>query len=154
MTVRNHSQAGSVRVRLRRGEAGQAMAELALLLPVLLLLVFGMIEMSNAWRTFQVVTNSAREGARVGILATANATQVTDRVEQSLRDGSLDPDAATIVLSCAPANDPGNFAPGLCTTSGGEFRVGVSLGFTFNVLGRLANLVPITISSSASMRRE
>lgn len=50
------------------GRAGQSLVEMAMVLPVLALLTFGLLDFGRAY-FFQVsVTNSAREGARVGIL--------------------------------------------------------------------------------------
>lgn len=43
---------------------GQAMVEMALVLPVLLLLLFGTIEFGRVLHDFLVVTQAAREGAR------------------------------------------------------------------------------------------
>lgn len=51
-----------------RGRAGQSLVEMAMVLPVLTFLTFGLVDFGRAYY-FQVsVTNSAREGARVGIL--------------------------------------------------------------------------------------
>jgi Flp pilus assembly protein TadG len=48
---------------------GQAMVELALILPAILLLVVGMLEFARAWNLHQVMTDAAREGARRAVLA-------------------------------------------------------------------------------------
>ena len=51
-------------------EQGQAMTELALILPLLVVLVFGVIEFATAINETMVLTAAAREGARVaGALA-------------------------------------------------------------------------------------
>jgi Flp pilus assembly protein TadG len=51
-----------------RGRAGQSLVEMALVLPVLAFLTFGLVDFGRAYY-FQVsVTNAAREGARTGIL--------------------------------------------------------------------------------------
>ena len=51
-------------VRHCRGRKGQALAEFALILPVLFLLIAGIIEFGRAWNIKQAVTDAAREGAR------------------------------------------------------------------------------------------
>ena len=50
---------------MRRNEEGQAVIELSLLLPLLLLLVFGVIELANAVNQSMTIAAAAREGARV-----------------------------------------------------------------------------------------
>jgi Flp pilus assembly protein TadG len=49
----------------RNAERGAAAVEFALVLPVLLLLVLGMLEFSRAYNVQISLTNAAREGARV-----------------------------------------------------------------------------------------
>ena len=50
--------------------------EFAFVAPVLMLLVFGMIEFGRMVMVQQVLTNAAREGARVGILDDATKSDV------------------------------------------------------------------------------
>lgn len=49
-------------------QRGQAMVELALILPILLLLVFGIIEFGRIYATNLMLNNAAREGARAASL--------------------------------------------------------------------------------------
>ncbi len=51
-----------------RRQPGSALVELALTLPVLLVLVMGIIEMASLFQQFQVVQHAAREGARLAAL--------------------------------------------------------------------------------------
>jgi Flp pilus assembly protein TadG len=50
--------------RFHRAESGQAMVEFALILPVILLLMVGMLEFARAWNLHQALTDATREGAR------------------------------------------------------------------------------------------
>ncbi len=49
-------------------QRGQALVELALILPVLLLLVFGIIEFGRIYASNLMISNAAREGARAASL--------------------------------------------------------------------------------------
>jgi hypothetical protein len=49
-------------------ERGQSMAELSLVLPLFLLLVFGIVEIGRAFAARQALTIAAREGARILVL--------------------------------------------------------------------------------------
>lgn len=56
-------------LRLRKqNDRGAVAAEFALLLPVFLLILFGIIEFGMLMYGREVVTNAAREGARAGIV--------------------------------------------------------------------------------------
>jgi Flp pilus assembly protein TadG len=48
---------------------GQALVEFALVLPVILLLVVGMLEFARAWNLHQALTDATREGARRAAVA-------------------------------------------------------------------------------------
>ena len=88
----------------RGSKAGQALVEFLIVLPVLVLLIFGIIEMGAAWRTYQVATNTAREGARLTILPFVNMSGDPDN--EYLSDG------ITEELLNALAQLPGLRVPG------------------------------------------
>jgi Flp pilus assembly protein TadG len=52
----------------KRNERGAVAAEFALLLPVLLTILFGIIEFGMIMYSREIVTNASREGARAGIV--------------------------------------------------------------------------------------
>ena len=64
-------------------EHGQAIIELALTLPLLLLVVLGVFDFGLMFQRFEVVTNAAREGARLGVLT---GQYTTAQAEQRARD--------------------------------------------------------------------
>lgn len=70
-----------------RNNQGQAMLEFALVLPILLLLVFGIIEFGIIFFDNLVITQAAREGARVGVVGGSDA-EILDTVERIA--GTLD----------------------------------------------------------------
>ena len=53
----------------RHHEAGSQIVEFAVVLPVLVLLALIVAEGANLFRVYQVVTNAAREGARLSVLS-------------------------------------------------------------------------------------
>lgn len=56
---------GAARLGLGR-ERGQALVEFAMMLPFMLLLICALVDFGRAYYTWLMVTNAAREGARVG----------------------------------------------------------------------------------------
>lgn len=56
------------------GDSGQSMAELALLLPVFLILVFGVIDFGMGLRSYITVAQATREGARFASVDNAAGT--------------------------------------------------------------------------------
>jgi Flp pilus assembly protein TadG len=86
---------------LRRESRGQALLEFALILPILLLLVLGIIEFGRAWNISQMVTDATREGTRQAVLADPTITeqQVHDFVMFRLAQAGVDTAVATIAFS-------------------------------------------------------
>jgi Flp pilus assembly protein TadG len=60
----------------RRGQDGAAAVEFALLLPLLVLLLFGFIQFGIAFNTKIQATNAAREGARMAVVGIDNWADV------------------------------------------------------------------------------
>jgi Flp pilus assembly protein TadG len=75
---------GIARPRGRSRERGAAAVEFAILAPVLILLIFGIIEWSIAYNDVQGLHAAAREGARLGSLSTTTPGQINTRVAEAL----------------------------------------------------------------------
>ena len=91
--------------QMARDERGQALVEFALILPIILLLVVGMLEFARAWNLHQVMTDAAREGARRAVLADTKAVngQTQDSVKAAMWDRlaqfGYDPAKATMTIT-------------------------------------------------------
>jgi Flp pilus assembly protein TadG len=138
-----------------RSERGAAIIETALTLPLILLVCVGIFEFGRAYQTWQVMTNAAREGARVAVLP--NPTGSPDaRVRAYLELGGLNYDSSVGVAVTATQVSLG--AAGNASAS----TVTVTYPFSFMVLQPVAQLVvagsmtgaPITMTAAATMRNE
>jgi len=58
-------------------DCGQDLVEFGLSLPLLLLLLFGIVESGLLYFSFNTITNAAREGARYGAISPANEGPAT-----------------------------------------------------------------------------
>ncbi len=90
---------------------GQDLIEFALILPLLLLLLTGIMEFGLAIMAYNTVANAAREGARYGIVRVEAADCADDYAEHAaaIEDAArrltvgLDQDRLDIVVSCPAA---------------------------------------------------
>lgn len=139
--------------RLIRNERGAALIETAITIPIVLLIAVGIFEFGRAYQTWQVLTNAAREGARVAILADATDDRVTTAVQAYMTSGRLS-NAASAQISIN-RNVP--------LTVGSASQITVSYPFSFIVLNPVARLVvsgtntgsaALTMQSVALMRNE
>jgi Flp pilus assembly protein TadG len=78
-------------------DRGSVAVEFALLLPVLLLLLFGIIDFGRALNAQITLTQAAREGARLASLGLPNATVVSNT--QTAATG-VSPVTVTVTSSC------------------------------------------------------
>jgi Flp pilus assembly protein TadG len=126
----------------RRSEGGQALVEFALLLPVILLLVVGMLEFARAWNLHQVMTDAAREGARVLVLndETSDWDKARGAMWNQLAQFGYDPSYAS--MSYAPVGNYKNTDEPITVT--------LSLPYKFAMVGPLS----FTMRTSFTMRNE
>ena len=135
-----------------RNQRGAALLETAVTLPLVLLVSVSIFEFGRAYQTWQILTNAAREGARIAVLPDYTDAMVTSTVRTYLTSGRLsNPNAASIIVVR-------NVPFGTTTAS----RITVNYPFNFIVLNPVARLVrsgstvgtPLTMQSSALMRNE
>ena len=79
-------------------ENGQALVELAVSLPVLLLLLFGIMEFGWYFYNQMSIENGSREGARYAIVNSESATLTTD-VEILVQNMIKGPGATVVLVS-------------------------------------------------------
>ena len=82
----------SLTLARRSNQRGQAVIELALTLPLLLLVVFGIIDFGFMFQRYESVTNAAREGARIGVLTSSagyTAAEAQSRALSYLQSSGL-----------------------------------------------------------------
>lgn len=88
------------KMSLMKSEDGQALVEFALVVPVLLLLILGLVEFSRAWNAQQVLTDAARESLRRSVVADSDFTYEEMRkvIDDALTRASLDPERADVTV--------------------------------------------------------
>jgi hypothetical protein len=89
-------------MRGRRGDQGAAAVEFALVLPVLLLIIFGIIDFGRMLNAQITLTEAAREGARAAAILGKSAGE--DRIH-SVTDDSIGTSVDHVVTACP---DPPN----------------------------------------------
>jgi Flp pilus assembly protein TadG len=143
-----------VPLKLHR-ERGTALLETALTMPLILMVAVGIFEFGRAYQTWQVLTNAAREGARVAVLPGGGSAQATARATQYMTGQLPAAGDATVALTPETVDLGGGVIAGAS-------RVTVSYPFEFMVLQPVAQLVrggsdlgaPFTMTASAVMRNE
>jgi Flp pilus assembly protein TadG len=114
-----------------RNQRGAALLETAITIPLVLAICVAIFEFGRAYQTWQVLTNAAREGARVAVLSDSTDAQVTSAVRNYMQTGQLSghATAAVAVERTVPF--------GTNTAS----RVTVSYPFNFTVLNPVMQLL-------------
>src|SRR5512134_641859 len=78
-----------MRNRLIKSQRGAALLETAITLPIILFVCVGIFEFGRAYQTWQVLTNAAREGARVAVISGSTEDQIRAAVVNYMNIGEL-----------------------------------------------------------------
>jgi Flp pilus assembly protein TadG len=146
--------ANLIRTRLLRSEHGAELIEMVIVTPLLLLLVFGIIDFGFLFQRYVVLTNAAVEGARVASMpgytnADAQA-RVQSYVTNALPPGVVVPPAA--VVGVALPGTGGATWPGV--------QVTVTHVYTLQYVAPIMRLVggttagTVTLTARSTMRRQ
>lgn len=137
-----------------RSQRGAALLEAAITVPIILLISVGIFEFGRAYQTWQVLTNAAREGARMAVIEGTTDAEIRTRVNDYLKGGGL--------KALGDANIPISRTVTL-TASSTASTVGINYPFEFMVLNPVVRLIaptdtktgaPITMKAATLMRNE
>jgi Flp pilus assembly protein TadG len=143
-----------MRTRLRN-ERGTALLETAITVPIILLISVGIFEFGRAYQVQQVLTNAAREGARVAVIEGTPDSDVTKIVSDYMKSGNLPIDSKNPPTISVSRNEPFGGTTGS--------KVTVTFPYKFMVIGGVVKLVTkkstlgsqnLTMQVSALMRNE
>ena len=141
-------------IKRLKNQRGAALLETAITIPLILLVSVSIFEFGRAYQTWQVLTNAAREGARVAVISGTTDAQVTAAVRNYMSGGAL-PNASTAGIN-VNRNVPFG-GPNTAST------ITVSYPFQFMVLNPVVRLVragsttgqgTTTMTAVATMRNE
>ena len=144
-----------------RGERGAALVEFAFALPLLLVVLAGIVDFGFVFQRYEVVTNAAREGARLASLpGYDDQTSVDSRVRAYVMQGlnitagnlgaAMPSGAVTLVDQDMTIN--GQTVPSVIVT--------VTYNHNYLLLGPVLGLInktwggTITLTATSQMRRE
>jgi Flp pilus assembly protein TadG len=82
------------------GERGAELIEMAIITPVLLLIIAAIFDFAMMFRSWEVVTNAAREGARIGVLPSYSAEDIRLRVREYMRVSGVAAECSVDVDTC------------------------------------------------------
>ncbi|MGN6415505.1 TadE/TadG family type IV pilus assembly protein [Flexivirga sp.] len=129
-----------------RRERGASLVEFALVLPLFLLLVGGMVDFGRAFYTEVMLTNAAREGARSAMYF-STAGNTTTRARAAGGDSTL---AVTITSPCSATPGPTPSSVSVTVTKP-KFEW-VLLGPALSLIPGASNTLPTTLSGKATMQ--
>lgn len=134
-----------------RSERGAELIEMAVALPLLLLIMMGMVDFAFLFQRYMVLTNAAMEGARVAVLPGYSSADAQARAIAYASTGGV---PGTISAAAAPVTLPG---------AGGSTWPGVQVTVTheyqYQYLGPIASLfggsfTSTTLTARSTVRRQ
>jgi Flp pilus assembly protein TadG len=110
-----------------RKDDGQAMVEFALIAPILLVLILGVIQFGIVLHDYLALTDAVRVGAREAAVSRNDPTGIAD-VEARVRASASELDQSQLDITITPG-DPGTWTPG------GDVSVEASYPIDIDLLG-------------------
>jgi Flp pilus assembly protein TadG len=107
--------------------------ELALVLPLLLVVLFGIVEFGRAWMTMNILTGASREGCRLAVVTGPDLAAVDARVREVCDAARVVPTSITVV-----GPDPADLSRRVSVTVETDFQV-----LTGNLLGPFSGRIPL-----------
>ena len=134
-----------------KNQKGAALVEFAIVLPLLLVLVFGMIEFSILFYDKAVITNASREGARAGIVY-----DFPNRISASDITSTVSTYCSGRLITFGSTNQETTTVSGTCVNAGDTITVTVTYPYDFLVLPNLIQTLtgPVNLSAATVMRCE
>ncbi len=128
------------RIRIIKNEKGASAVEFALILPILIMLVFGIFQFGIAYNNYIALTHAAREGAR---LAAVNMDEIEGIAwfENRVRESAPSVTIESITLS----GQNGDIGDPVAVTVTGE---------VLNIEIPLVGSWPVQLNSTATLRIE
>src|ERR687896_591568 len=118
--------AASTAARLRHDERGQTATELALVLPVFCLLLFGVIQFGILFNNYVTVTDAARAGARKVAVSRHDGSPCS-LAEEAVRKSAGGLDQSKLTYTCSSTWQPG-----------ADVTIEASYPYEINLLGFVA----------------
>jgi Flp pilus assembly protein TadG len=125
-------------VQVFKSEKGQSLVEFALVLPVFVVILFGIMEFGRLWEISNLLTSAAREGARVAAVSEPNIEKARAAAQTVLSAGRIT--TATITVS-GPNSDK-------------DVQVTINLAYTPLTGSIIPGWGAFTLSRSTTMRWE
>jgi len=106
---------------------GQGLVEFAILLPLLVLIIFGVLDLGRAFFALVAITNAAREGARVYTIYPSQTTvaNIQDAAKREAGNQGLDMTKVSVAVTCTGT------PPGCASEQ--PIRVTVTYGFDLTI---------------------
>ena len=140
-----------------RSDRGSELIELAMVTPILMLMLAGIFDFGFLFRSWEIVTNAAREGARVGVLPAYSCDAATPDDIQSRVDA---------YMAAAGIGDPSSYEVNVdnidvATTAGTFTACAVTVELTqplpsLSVIGQIfgGNFGTVPVAAAAVMRAD
>jgi len=143
---------GRIGGRRARGEEGQALVEIALVMPFLLLLLTAIIQFGFVYEKYLTLTDAVRSGAQTLALGRALTDPCDPAVKQTVADadGLINSGAVTISLTSPDTCGTGSYPnrTGGSETSGNKVTVSATDPYNLTVFG--FGVWTLNLSASAS----
>ncbi|MBK5241508.1 MAG: pilus assembly protein [Clostridium sp.] len=131
-----------ISVKSLKNEKGQSLVEFSILLPILLLVLMGILEFGLMLNSYLTINNSAREGARLGIVAGSDS-----EISELITNISPTLDTENLIINITPSDGSRKSGETLTVEVVYDYQV------TIPIISNILNDV-VVLKAQTSMRIE
>lgn len=121
----------------RRVDRGQNLVELAIVMPLLLLILMGVIDLGRAFHAYIVVENAAREAARYGASHPSQLTGADSAEERAITEAT-NAGISPVTVSVQKL-------------SGSDTTIQATVSYQFSLLSGFLGIGPLNLTGTAEM---
>lgn len=136
-SIRLSEQPGDRSVHLSGQETGQALIEMAIILPLILLILAGVFDFGRVLHAYTVVENATREAAFAGAAEPLSEANLRNLIDAELLRGGVTTGTATSTVSYQSKGSPS------------AQTITVNLAYDFPLIMRLLPISSVTVRAQA-----
>ena len=130
-------------------KAGQGLTEFALMLPVLMLILLGALDLGRVYNAYVAIANASREGARYGMTNPSKTDSIKTFTQQEASASGINIQTSDISINCFRYSDGSSV---VCDSASNGDKIEVKAKFDFQFMTLyLFRLPAVPISNSTIM---
>ena len=137
----------------QRRRSGNSVLELALVMPILMAMAFGLVEFGQFMYVRHAFVSAARDAMRVAVMSNATQAQVTSALTNTLAQANVTYNSSWLTITDLGPSQPGTVSDVAAVPMGDEMRLTLSTTYSAlpNAVRPLSSTTGVGVSAGATI---